>query len=61
MNRLVPEWDRSSGMLDDLIPSSGFHGPANGKLDFLRSKSTRFFQVSIIHRRGIVSRELRMG
>ncbi|XP_024361326.1 uncharacterized protein [Physcomitrium patens] len=32
-------------MLDDLIPSSGFHGPANGKLDFLRSKSTRFFQV----------------
>jgi len=43
----VPEWDRSGGMLDAVIPSNDFHGPVTGKGEFVRSKRSHFSQLAL--------------
>lgn len=45
MSLSVQERDRSGGMLDSVIPSKGFHGPLNGKVDFVRSRKSHYSQV----------------
>lgn len=41
----MPEWDRSGGMLGSVIPSNDFHGPVNGKVEFVSSRKSHYSQV----------------
>jgi hypothetical protein len=47
MSLCVPEWDRSGGMLDSVIPSKDFRGPVNWKGDVVRSKRSHYSQLTL--------------